>query len=57
VWLERILRAWPRAAWLNPVPEDHWTWTTSVQNVQRLMEGRMYPVTIAGLERAMKSLA
>ena len=57
VWVERILRAWPRAVWLNPVPEDHWTWTTSIQNVQRLMEGRMYPVTIAGLERAMKSLA
>ena len=56
-WLERILRAWPRAAWLNPVPEEHWTWTTSTQNVQRIMEGRMFPVTIAGLEKAMKSLA
>jgi uncharacterized protein len=56
-WLERILRSWPRAAWLNPVPEPRWGWTTSIQNVQRLMEGRMYPVTIAGLERAMKALA
>ncbi len=45
------------AAWLNPVPEEHWTWTTSIQNVQRIMEVRMYPVTIAWLERAMKSLA
>jgi len=57
VWLERILRSWPRAAWLNPVPEDHWNWTTSIQNVLRIMDGRMYPVTISGLERAMKSLA
>jgi len=57
VWLERILRSWPRAAWLNPVPEDHWNWTTSIQNVLRIMDGRMYPVTIGGLERAMKSLA
>ncbi len=57
VWIERMLRAWPRAAWLNPVPEDHWTWTTSTQNVLRIMDGRMFPVTIAGLERAMKSLA
>ncbi len=56
-WLERLLRAWPHAAWLNPIPEDHWTWTTSIQNVQRIMDGRMYPVTVAGLERAMKSLA
>ena len=57
VWLQRILRAWPRAAWLNPVPEAHWSWTTSILNVTNIMEGRMYPVTLAGLERAMKSLA
>ncbi|HXS52299.1 MAG TPA: hypothetical protein VN782_07200 [Usitatibacter sp.] len=57
VWLQRMLRAWPRAAWLNPVPEEHWGWTTTILNVQRLLEGRMYPLTIAGLERAMKSLA
>ncbi len=56
-WLERLLRAWPRAAWLNPVPEAQWGWTTSVQNVMRIMDGRMYPVTLSGLERAMKSLA
>jgi uncharacterized protein with von Willebrand factor type A (vWA) domain len=57
VWLARMLRAWPRAAWLNPVPEKHWGWTTSILNVQRILEGRMYPVTLEGLERAMKSLA
>ena len=57
VWVERLLRAWPHAAWLNPVPEDHWGWTTSIQNIQRIMEGRMYPVTIAGLEQAMRKLA
>ena len=56
-WLERLLRTWPHAAWLNPVPENHWGWTTSTQNVQRIMEGRMFPVTVAGLEKAMKSLA
>src|SRR3954468_12428176 len=56
-WLERLLRAWPRGAWLNPVPEEHWGWTTSIQNVVRIMDGRMYPVTLSGLERAMKGLA
>jgi uncharacterized protein with von Willebrand factor type A (vWA) domain len=56
-WLQRLLRAWPRAAWLNPLPEEHWSWTASIRNVQRIMDGRMYPVTLAGLERAMKSLA
>jgi hypothetical protein len=57
VWVERLLRAWPHAAWLNPVPEDQWGWTTSIQNIQRIMDGRMYPVTIAGLEQAMRKLA
>jgi uncharacterized protein with von Willebrand factor type A (vWA) domain len=42
---------------LNPVPEEHWGWTTSIQNVQRIMDARMFPVTISGLEKAMKSLA
>ena len=56
-WLERLLGAWPHAAWLNPVPEEHWGWTTSIQNVLRIMDGRMYPITLAGLERAMKALA
>jgi uncharacterized protein len=57
IWIERLLRTWPRAVWLNPVPEEHWGWTTSIQNLVRMMDGRMYPVTISGLERAMKSLA
>jgi uncharacterized protein with von Willebrand factor type A (vWA) domain len=55
-WLERMLRTWPRAAWLNPVAEEHWSWTTSIQNVHRIMDGRMYPLTLAGLENAMKAL-
>ena len=57
VWMERLLRTWPHAAWLNPIPEDHWGWTTSIQNIQRLMDGRMYPVTLAGLEDAMRGLS
>ena len=55
-------RVWPsascalaHAAWLNPSPRISGM-ATSVQNVQRIMDGRMYPVTVAGLERAMKSL-
>ena len=55
-WLERLLRTWPHAAWLNPIPEEHWGWTTSIQNVHRIMDGRMFPVTVAGLAGAMKAL-
>lgn len=57
VWLERLLRTWPRAAWLNPALEQHWGWTASTENIRRIFDGRMYPVTIAGLEQAMKALS
>jgi hypothetical protein len=43
--------------WLNPVPEDHWGWTASTENIRRVFEGRMHPVTLSGLEGAMKSLS
>ena len=56
-WLERMIRAWPRSVWLNPVPEDHWGWTASTESIRRIFEGRMHPVTLSGLEGAMKSLS
>ncbi|MCM2328208.1 MAG: VWA domain-containing protein [Lysobacter sp.] len=57
VWLERLLRTWPRAAWLNPAPEEHWGWTVSTENIRRIFEGRMFPVTLRGLEGAMRALS
>ena len=57
VWLERLLRTYPRAVWLNPVPQDQWGWTISTENIRRVMDGRMHPVTLAGLEGAMKALS
>jgi uncharacterized protein with von Willebrand factor type A (vWA) domain len=56
-WLERMLRAWPRAAWLNPSPHEHWDWTATTEAIRRIFDGRMYPVTLTGLEGAMKSLS
>jgi uncharacterized protein with von Willebrand factor type A (vWA) domain len=56
-WLERLLHTWPRAAWLNPAPEEHWGWTVSTENIRRIFDGRMFPVTLSGLEGAMKSLS
>ncbi len=56
-WLERLLRTWPRAAWLNPVPESQWAWTVSTENIRRILDGRMYPVTLSGLESAMRALS
>jgi hypothetical protein len=57
VWMERLLNTWSRAAWLNPLPEDHWSYTPSIKLLRQLMGQRMFPLTIDGLERAMRSLS
>ena len=57
VWLERLLATWPHAAWLNPLPEAHWNYTPSIQMIEQLVGKRMFPLTIDGLERAMRSLS
>ena len=56
VWMERVTRTYPHAVWLNPVPEVHWGYTHSIQLVRRLMDNRMYGLTLEGLEAAMKEL-
>jgi len=56
VWLERLTNAYKHAVWINPTPEEHWQWTQSVRIARDLMEYRMYPMTVAGLDGAMKSL-
>jgi hypothetical protein len=56
-WLGRLLDAWPRAAWLNPLPEAQWRHTGSVGRVREIFGGRMFPLTPAGLDRAMRSLS
>ena len=57
VWMERLLNTWSRAVWLNPLPEEHWNYTPSILLLQQLMGKRMFPLTIDGLERAMRSLS
>ena len=52
--------AWPTstssAVWLNPVPERHWDYTPSIQLMKQLMRNRMFPLTLDGLDKAMKEL-
>jgi uncharacterized protein with von Willebrand factor type A (vWA) domain len=55
-WLDRLTRTYPAAVWLNPVPEREWDFTYSIQMVRQLMGGRMYPLTLDGLDRAMREL-
>jgi len=55
-WIERMTRTYPAAVWLNPVPEREWDFTHSIQMVRQLMGGRMFPLTLEGLDRAMREL-
>lgn len=56
-WMQRILDIYSKAVWLNPVPEKYWDYTPSVQMIKQLMTDRMYPLTIGGLEDAMRELS
>jgi uncharacterized protein len=56
VWMKRLLDIYPHNIWLNPVPEKHWQYSQSTAMMQQLMEDRMYPLTIDGLDRAMREL-
>jgi uncharacterized protein with von Willebrand factor type A (vWA) domain len=56
VWLRRLLDTYHKAVWLNPVPERHWAATHSIAIVRQAMEGRMFPLTLDGLDRAMRTL-
>jgi hypothetical protein len=55
-WLERLTSTYRHAVWINPTPEAHWPWTQSVLLTRQLMEDRMYPMTVDGLDRAMRAL-
>jgi uncharacterized protein len=56
VWLERLTRTYPACVWLNPVPEEQWDYTYSIRMVRQLLGNRMYPLTLEGLDRAMREL-
>ncbi|MSO64381.1 MAG: VWA domain-containing protein [Alphaproteobacteria bacterium] len=56
VWLRRLLLHYEHAAWINPVREDYWGYTPSIGLVRQLIENRMFPMTLDGLDRAMRDL-
>lgn len=56
VWLHRMTTTYPAAVWLNPVPEEQWGYSQSVRIIKELLTDRMYPLTLAGLDDAMREL-
>lgn len=55
-WMQRLLAVYHRAAWINPVPEEQWEWTPSIGILREAMGGRMFPLTLDGLDRAIARL-
>jgi uncharacterized protein with von Willebrand factor type A (vWA) domain len=56
VWLQRLTAHFPQLVWLNPEPEERWKWTPSIAITRALVDDRMYPLTLDGLDRAMREL-
>lgn len=55
-WMERLSNIYSHAVWLNPIPEAHWGYSQSIEMMRTLMENRMYPLTLSGLDAAMREL-
>jgi hypothetical protein len=56
VWMERVASTYQSCVWLNPVPEPEWDFIGSIQMMRQLLGGRMYPLTLEGLDAAMREL-
>ncbi|HEY2145727.1 MAG TPA: hypothetical protein VGH12_06635 [Steroidobacteraceae bacterium] len=56
VWLERLTKHYPKFAWINPQPQSRWRQTASIDMTREMLEGRMYPLTLAGLDDVIDAL-
>ena len=56
-WVQRLTQAFPKYAWINPEPQGVWQYRQSISIIQQLMHQRMFPLTLAGLEGAMRLLS
>ena len=56
-WIERFTETYDKMVWINPTPQETWEYSSSVGMTQELVEGRMFPLTIRGLEEGMNQLS
>ncbi|WP_196140800.1 VWA domain-containing protein [Aliikangiella sp. G2MR2-5] len=56
VWMQRLKSTFAKVVWLNPVEEHYWHYTRSIEMTSQLVDGEMFPLTLEGMERAIKSL-
>ena len=57
LWMRRFRETYEKCIWINPVPEDEWEYTQSIAITRQLMDGKMYPLTLRGLEDGMSFLS
>ena len=55
-WLDRLIKHYPKFAWINPQPQSRWRQTASIDMTREMLEGRMYPLTLAGLDQCIDAL-
>lgn len=56
VWIKRLLKTYPKAIWLNPEPRQRWDYTPSIKLTRELMDDRMFPLTVSGLDDGIRRL-
>ena len=57
IWLQRIINTWEKVIWLNPSEPDYWKYSSSTQHIGQLLEGRMFPLTLTGLDEGIAILS
>ena len=57
LWLQRVTQIYQSCVWLNPSPEKYWHYTPTIDYIRQLFEGRMYPLTLEGIDEAIKELS
>ncbi len=55
-WLQRVAHVYPATVWINPVPEKQWSYSQSTKMIRELIGGSMHPLTLSGLDDAMREL-
>jgi len=55
-WMRRLTNHFDNIVWLNPIQQQHWQYTVSIDYLGELVDGNMYPMTMSGLEEAIKAL-
>ncbi len=54
--MKRVTNTYPATVWLNPVPERQWEYSGSTRLIRDLVGGSMFPLTLDGLDDAMREL-